>query len=80
MALPKFPYEGYVPADDSYESANFKIHATPSGQFMNLMLEGYPVNEATDVVWVTLHDNELDELITALSYYREYRTFKPKEA
>lgn len=77
MTLPEFQYENYSPVDDVYETRIFKIHVT-GGNFINLMVDG--VQAGDHAAWATFYDKDLDELITALSYYREYRTFKPKEA
>lgn len=71
---------------DVYEGKHFALSAI-GRSFVNLSVEGLhePLNRSedgihySDGVWVSMYDTELDELITALQYYREYRTFKKVE-
>lgn len=73
----------YTGRADVYEGKHFALSAI-GNSFVNLSVEGLhePLNRGedgihySDGVWVSIYDTELDELITALQYYREYRTFK----
>lgn len=73
---------------DTYESTNFALQAVGDKQygFLNINLAGLRMSKKNletstyeNGVWITVHDDMLDELITALQYYKQYRTFK-KEA
>lgn len=68
---------------DVYATRDFTLSAYP--QYVNISVAGIGEDVKDHIfydkgVWLSFHENELDELITALSYYRKYRTFKPKEA
>lgn len=73
--------------DDTYESVNFALDAVAGTEgWLNITMAGLKTSDDTaktsdyeNGVWQTFGDEQLDELITALTYYREYRTFKNVE-
>lgn len=82
---------GRTDYEDRYEGQNFALTAHKAfgsdAHWANLYLAGIHKDlsredsEVTyqDGVWVTMNDKEIDELITALQYYRRYGTFKKED-
>jgi hypothetical protein len=66
---------------DTYESRDFALGVTEA-KFINISVAG--IGRTLDdhpqgyenAVWLSLFDQDVDELITALQYYKQYRTFK----
>lgn len=73
---------GWGGTNDSYVGRDFAISSSTNSDFVNLQIQG--VHETLDTsqdhqypngVWVSMHDSDIDELITALQYWQKYKTF-----
>ena len=73
---------------NTYEGRNFALSSIGNVEngFLNVQIEG--IHERldsrqdylySDGVWVTMRDDDVDELITALQYWQKYKTFNKED-